>query len=193
MSTARSFQEILDLLHVDLISSRVESMHDMIREAYTVRSYVVENYDEFKAAIRRYYEYHYTTWLEVDSGVVVGGTGGLSSTALSRASELTGGHAQAFKNARSGRNGGLLGVINQIAENFKKVAVQQYVDSVLKRCIDPLDFPRKVEFMEEYLSMYGMLLLPDEEFLYPEEMAANIEGVINNHIAMINRFRNIVQ
>lgn len=192
MSTARSFQEILDLLHIDVISSQVESVQDMIREAYTVRTYVVQDYEEFKREIQRYYEYHSRTWMEVDSGALILGQGGGSGTALSRASELTSGHAQAFKRAKTGRNGGLLGVINEIAENFKKVAIQQYVDSVLKNSINPLDFYTKVDFMEEYLRRYGVLL-SGEEHMTAYEMAADIEGVINRHVGMINMFRNIVQ
>jgi len=200
MREAHRFQNIIDLLHIDVISSRVESMHDMIREAYTVRTYIAEDYQDFKNAISNYYHYHNSTWLSVDANAygcsfqqVCGCLDSAPNTGLSKASELMNNYRQDSKNSRTGRYGGLPTVINSVAENFKKEAVRQYVDSVIKESIDPDDYGRKVEFMMEYQYLYGAILLPGEDLLSPYEMAANIEAVINHHVGLVNAFRKTAQ
>ena len=193
MKTARTFQQILDLLALDFINSRIVSVHEMIRESFTVRNYIIDDYEEFKEEVQRYYHHHLTNWMKVDLCVEIFGVPGHSSSAsMSKVSDLMGGHSKGFKDSLRGTNGGMLGVINQIADSFKKNAVRDYVNSVLKNCINPADYYKKVEFMEQYLKLYGVLL-PGEEHMTAYELASNIEEVINHHVALVNAFRKIVQ
>ncbi len=99
------------------------------------------------------------------------------------------GWTQAVKNGTRGLNGGMIGVIDAIAEGMKKQAARRYVEAVFLDCLDPLDFDTKVAFMQEYLELYGAVVLPDEELMSSYQLAANLESVVQNHVNLINQFR----
>ena len=83
----------------------------------------------------------------------------------------------------------MIGVIDAIAEGMKKQAARRYVEAVFLDCLDPLDFDTKVAFMQEYLELYGAVVLPDEELMSSYQLAANLESVVQNHVNLINQFR----
>jgi len=206
MFVAKSIKEILNLLHVDVIAQRIESVHRMIRENYKVTKFFVENYEEFKQEISKYYEHHYTQWLDVDPAMP-------PELAHSRAHDILenspnqnlpkirdilgstneSGYIVAYKNAKSGRYGGLVGVIDAIAEGIKNDAISKYVSAVFLDCVDPLNFDKRIEFMQAYLDIYGAILLPGEELLSVYELANDLEAVIQNHVKLVNEFRKKLQ
>jgi len=206
MFVAKSIKEILNLLHVDVIAERIESVHKMIRESYKVTKYTVENYEEFKKEISTYYQYHYRLWLDVDPTMPL-------DLAHTRAEDILknspdpnlpkirdvlgnvsdNGYTVSYKNAKRGRYGGLVGVIDAIAEGIKNEAITKYVSAVFLDCVDPLNFEKKIEFMQEYLNMFGQVLLPGEDLLSIYELANNLEAVIQNHVKLINEFRKTLQ
>lgn len=195
MREAYSFEEILEKLHVDVLS-QIAAIHDTIREAYTVRTYVVDSYQEFKNEILDYYYYH----LNACNGAgiyayqtVYGILNRVPDLNLSKAGELMGNYAISYKNSRTGRNGGLISAINTIAENFKKDAIKHYIQSVFLESVNPLDFYTKVVFMQEYIDKFGNALTPGEYLMSPYELASNIEGVINQHVSLVNKFRENTQ
>lgn len=104
-----------------------------------------------------------------------------------------GGFHQSVKNSLKGRHGGLVGVIDTIAEGIKKEAVERYVTAVFLDCVDPLDYDQRVRFMKEYLKRYGSVLLPGEEKLSPYELAVQLESVVEAHVALVNRVREKLQ
>ncbi len=104
-----------------------------------------------------------------------------------------GGFVYAVKKALRGRDRGLIGVIDDIAEAMKQEAVQRYVQTVFLECVDPLNFDKKVHFMNEYLEVYGRVLLAGEVLLSPYELAANLETVIQHHVMLVNEFRKTIQ
>jgi hypothetical protein len=206
MRLAENIQEVIDLLHIDVIGLEIEIVHDQIREAYQVPTVIVDDYEEFKAVVTHYYQYHFAKWHGIEFDMP-------PDMAWSRAREIldarirpdsrlarisgnlesTGGWIQAVKNAIRGRQRGLIGVIDAIAESMKEAAVKQYVTAVFLDCINPVDFYTKVAFMQEYIQRYGSVVLPGEELLSPYELAANLDAVIQNHVRLINQFRNTLQ
>jgi len=206
MFEARSIKDILDLLHIDVIGEEIESVHNMIRESYTVKKYVVGSYDEFKQEVSQYYSYHFSNWIEAPTAMPLdmahGGAREIldysPDTRLSRIEgvldkEGGGGYVAAVKNCLSGRHGGLVGVIDAIAEGIKQQAVKRYVRAVFLDCVNPLDFDKRVAFMQEYLNTYGGLLLPNEDLLSVYDLAANFEAVIQHHVRLVNEFRKTLQ
>ncbi len=207
MRRAQSVQDLIDLLHIDIIGSEIESKHSMIREAYRVPKYVADDYDDFKAIVLHYYQYHHAAWLNVDFGMppdmahgrVLEILNNMSrpDTRLSRVrgylDQEGGGYVKAIKNALRGRDRGLVGVIDDIAEAMKQEAVKQYVTAVFLDGMDPLDFETRVAFMEEYIRRYGNVVLPGEDLMSPYELAAHLEVVIENHVKLVNQFRNTLQ
>jgi hypothetical protein len=87
----------------------------------------------------------------------------------------------------------MIGVIDAIAEGIKNEAISRYVSAVFLDCVNPMDFNKKILFVQEYLKSFGDVLLPDEEFLSIYELANDLEAIIQNHVKLINEFRKRLQ
>ena len=66
MRRAESVQDLIDQLHIQVIANEIEAKHDMIREAYYVEDLIAQDYEEFKAMVTHYYQYHWALWYGVD-------------------------------------------------------------------------------------------------------------------------------
>jgi len=168
MPTANSVQDLIDLLHIDVIGL-IESRHDQIREAYVVPP-VAEDFEDFKRITVDYVRYHNCEWYGLDFGTdrawdqvrTVLNDIFPPEPSLSRIQgflDAQGSYIQAVKNSITGRHGGLIAVVDSIAVKIKQNAVRQWIQSVFLTGIDPLNYARKVEFACEYLDRYGHLLL----------------------------------
>ncbi|MEI8348731.1 MAG: hypothetical protein WCI77_01120 [Candidatus Omnitrophota bacterium] len=206
MFAAKSVKEVIALLHVDVIAEQIESVHKIIRESYKVKKYVVEDYEEFKNEISRYYQYHFSMWIDADSIMPpdLAHTRARNilknqpNTNLPEIRDVLGssgenGYTISYKNAKTGRYGGLIGVIDALAEGIKNDAISKYVSAVFLDCVNPMDFDKKIYFIQEYLKTYGQILLPGEEFLSIYELANDLEAIIQNHVKIINEFRKKLQ
>jgi len=206
MKEARSIKDILDLLHIDIIGKEVESVHDMIRESYKVKKYVVEDYREFIDQVSTYYSYHWTTWNNFPIALPYEYAKEYAERKLDMSHDTRihkvqnilskgsgGNYLVAAKNCMTGRHGGLPAVIDIIAESIKEDAVHCYVSSVFLHSVNPLDYYKKVAFMQEYLELYGAILIPEEELLSPHELAGNLEAVLQHHVRLVNEFRKTLQ
>lgn len=206
MFSAKSVKEVIAMLHVDVIAEQIESVHKVIRESYKVKKYVVADYEEFKQEVAKYYQYHFSTWIEADQIMP-------SDIAHTRANRILNnkpntnlpeirdvlgssgenGYTISYKNAKTGRYGGMISVIDAIAEGIKNEAISRYVSAVFLDCVNPMDFDKKIIFVQEYIKSFGEILLPNEEFLSIYELANDLEAIIQNHVKQINEFRKRLQ
>jgi len=207
MKEAESVHDLIDMLHIDKIGRHIESVHNMIREGYEVKKYVVDSYEEFKEVVPDYYQYHLGAWMKAQSPFPADWAFDFALRILDtpipdvRMSkvdgllEKKGGFARAVNNARTGRNGGMVGVINDIAEIMKEQAVRHWVTGVFRCGVDPLDFDKRVAFMQEYQDHYGNLILDGDAMISPYEAAAfsNFELIIESHTRLVNEFRKFLQ
>jgi len=204
MKEAKSIREILDLLHIDRIGREIESVHDMIRESYTLKAYVASDYEDFKSIVCDYYSYHDYHWhngagqltKEMAYDRVRDVLDNQPNTGLARIKGILdseGSYNVAAKNSLTGRGGGLKAVLDNISEQMKKKAVTQWVSTVFLEKISPLNSQLKVSLMVEYLELYGGVLIPDEELLSPYDLASNLEFVVQNHVRQVNEFRKTLQ
>ena len=60
MPTASSVQELIDLLHVDVIGV-IETTHDEIRESYEVPA-IAQDFEDFKRIVLEYICHHNSVW-----------------------------------------------------------------------------------------------------------------------------------
>ena len=98
-----------------------------------------------------------------------------------------------MKNCLSGRHGGLVACVDAIADAMREDAVTNYVESVFLGAMNPMDFNFCVRLMEEYVKIYGHVLLAGEELLSPAELAGNLQIVIQNHVRLLNDWRKTLQ
>ncbi len=202
MPEIQSVDQIMALLHIDVIG-QIEAAHDMIRQSVQIEP-TVASYPEFQETVGDYVRYHNAMWHGVDPGQ--DRAWGQARAAIDEQMrpeptlarirgflDAQGSYVQAIKNGLTGRHGGMIGVIDTIAEQIKKEAVSQWVRSVFLTHINPLDFDRKVEFAREYLATYGALLLPNETTMSPYELAAQIEVLLETHVRLVNQLRDRLQ
>ena len=185
---AKSIRELFRLLHINVITEKVDRPHSMIRENWRTPTYVPEDYNEAVDILTHYYQYHHQAWM---GGPVMPAdmAFGHVREALEKAQ---GGYVQAMKQALAGREGGLVARVDAIAEEIKQDATEKYVIWVLSTFVAPMDFDSKVALMSEYLNEYAHVL-PGEKLMSPYELAANFDAFVKHHIAWINQLRNAIQ
>jgi len=186
----RILQEILDLLHPDVIGRKIEYVHNRIREEWTVNIYKAGSYEEAHEYLTNYYQYHHARWMRV--GVKVP-----DEIAYSIVREILdkseGGFVLNIKNALRARNGGMITLVDMIAEHFKVDNTERYIRHVIGTKCNPLDFDLKVRLAKAYLERYGQNILPGEPLMSPYELAADFESIIKAHVTLVNKYRNLVQ
>ena len=199
MPTAKSVQDLIDAIHIDVIGRKVERKHDLIRERYEVPKFIVDDYEDFKSIVTGYYQYHFSAMFksgaEMPDYMAHNHAEIILENMYPPDPRLTnvrgyldkrGSYMQAYKNALRGRHGGLVAVIDEIADAMKKEAVDRYISSVFLEYINPTDYDTCVAFMREYIDRYGHVALPGEDLESPYLLATKIEVVIQNHVRVIN-------
>lgn len=207
MLRANNIEELLELLHIDVIGREIESRHEMIRDAYNVPCYVACDYEDFKEIVTHYYNFHHACMLGVNFFMpramaedqvnrILRGTH-RGDTDMARIEEVIGRdkYRAAVNNAQRGRYRGLVGVLDDIKEGMKQKDVERYVNAVFLENFSPTDFGKRVAFAAQFLNMYGHLLLPGEQLMSAYELGApfNFQRIITNYIRLINEFRKTVQ
>ena len=186
----RLLQEILDLLHPDVIGRKIEYVHNRIREEWTVDMYKAKSYEECHEYLTKYYQYHNARWMAV--GVKMP-----EEIAFAAVREILdkgeGGFVLNVKNALRARNGGMITLVNMIAEHFKVDNTEKYVRHIIGTKCNPLDFNLKVQLARAYLERYGKNILPGEPLMNAYELAADFESIIKAHVTLVNQYRNLVQ
>jgi len=176
-------------LHIDVISRDIERKHRTIRENWTVKNYHPSSYEDAHEYLTKYYQYHYSRWL----GVGMTLPADVAYSEVRRILESKGGYVPNLKKALRGRYGGMIELINVIAQEFEKESAEKYIRYVIGTHVNPLDYNLKVELARQYLETYGRRMLPGEELMNPHELAANFDAVIKHHVELVNQYRNIVQ
>ena len=183
-----SIHKIFMLLHYSVIVEKIDSVHQMIRERFVAPTYIPRDYDEFCKIIKKYYQYHYKAWLA--------GPTMPDDLAFSQArmylDKGQGGFIQIAKNSLDGREGGLIAAIDVIADGLRDDATEKYVLHVLSTAVNPMDYDKKVAFMQSYLNEF-FHVLPGEKLMGAYELAANFDAFIKFHIEWINSFRSAVK
>lgn len=187
-----SISHILHALDERTIAQQVGISHDEARMQYTLQKNTVEDFSSFTDIIADYYKYHYGRC------VSVGGT--LShSEAASRAKELieqefrrrNGDIVSAYNDASEGTNGGLMAVLNTIAEGLKAKSVEYYTREVFDRTVAPNSWEDKVEVIRQWISHCGTHLAASIDADQPERYAQNYNELINAYVEALRRTSSI--
>lgn len=183
----KSIEEIFRLLHISVITEKVDKPHNMIRECWVTPKYVPDDYEELCKLITDYYQYHYQKFY--------GGNLMPADLAFGQARQIMeqtqGGYIQLAKNALEGRDRGLPALFDAFRDNFIEQHTEQYILSILGDYVNPLDYDLKVKLMSDYLNEYSHVL-PDEKMLSAYELAANFEPFIKMHLTWIDSYRKAI-
>jgi hypothetical protein len=188
MPRATHIQEVFDALSIDRIIPKVHQPHKLIREGFRVPVYAVNSYEEAVGLLSQYMKYHTQRWL--------GGPPLSDDIAHARVRTILDkkqGYVLSVKNAIRGRAGGVVALVNEIAEAIEEEALEMYMRYVIDQMICLLDFEQLIILARQYLREYSHLLLPGEPLMSEYELAGNIEALVRYHNSVLQNYRQMVQ
>jgi len=181
------YDEIMERLNPKVIISVVDEPHDTARGSYVLRSSIAHSYQEFEGIIVHYTDHHMK--------MIFGNS--LPNDHLLQKSRNFLESDGSFKNAAfmglSGTEGGMIQVLNMIAEGFKAEAKKAYFDYILDSFIDPLSFEQVVRVMKELKTRLSSYSSDSFDYISPEAMAADYKEIIWKYIDALTRYRNLWQ
>jgi hypothetical protein len=173
---------------LDALDAKVK----MMREAFPC-PYKVNNYEDFKACLDEYWM-HYMKWFCYVDYKAIGMTidGITKQHAYQFIEQTLGGYQElltAERNAIAGREGGMIGVIDQITDALGKQITTNYIRSVFFDLIEPGDYDTRLRLAEELLKKYGPYLFPGERLLPHYIIGANLETFIQGFATQLHGIR----
>ena len=181
---------ILDQLHPDVIGREIEYKHNIIRERWTVKNYMPGDYKECMRDLCDYYRYHFCAMFGISMNIPDDRAHHEVKMILEKSQ---GGYVQGIKNSVRGRHGGMIALVDALAEEMKKDAIEKHISHVIDTHVSPLDFDFQCELIRQYLDKYAKYMLPGEEIMSPYLLAVNYAKVIRTHVEVIRRYRESMQ
>jgi len=168
--------KILDLLDEENIAKAVHVPHAIAREQYRLQKITVQNWEEFRKEIGRYYAYQM-------SATSIGGqistpewlAEGYAEQIVNRAFAKIGGAKGACQMSQKGINGGLKAVIDSIFEWIVSEQAESYFENILQTNISPMSWQDQVDLMHQLSSKFGT---PGKPVKTPMELAADYKEYI---------------
>ena len=174
---------LLDALDERTIAKEIGIPNDEVRMQYRLNSNTVSSFDQFSDLIADYYNHHFTK-------CVTGGGQLSASEAWGRAKEIIereyrkrgGDIVSAFNNAKDGTNGGMMAVLDIIAEGIKAESVESYICSIFDRHVKPTEWDKKVDIIRQFIRHCGGQLSGSVRSSQPEAYAAEYEKLIRAYV-----------
>lgn len=178
---------LLEALDEQTITKLVSSKHDLAREVYKVSSLTLPSYPTFLRLVEDYVIYHTRQTGSGDLPPYMANSKGM--TILNYAFQGLGGIQGAYEVCKTGLRGGVITVLNTLAEALKTEEERLYIDAQLRYYCNPLSFDDRVALMEQYLARFTRNLPSGVSPRTSLELAANYEEVIETHMAVIKNIR----
>lgn len=172
---------------LDAVLAAIEPLHlakqiaipiDSARATYTLGSSVATCYEEFSDVVASFY-LHLLRHTGVVSGPVLPRSVAADALELlERAFSRNGGVKGAFAEARDGTRGGLRYVLDVIADWHRYEEQRKQVRRVLSEALDPLDWNRKVAFIQALLDRLAPHLPAEIRSQPPTRFARHWEEIV---------------
>lgn len=184
---------ILDMLDADRIAEVLGNKNEMARETFSLARNTVSSHPEFYDIIMRYYRHHFAE--TVCRGVPIPDDMAASDarSILDQAYRDQGGYEGAYNNARTGKAGGMRGVLNAIAGAMRNRQEEQYIEHIFFTHIDPMDYDESVEIMKQYLDRFGGYLAPSDRARSPHDLSRNYDVIIKAHARAMGTIRGMMK
>jgi len=184
-----TLQQLLGLLSSDKFD-KIEQQARLMRETFQCPPFA-RDYDEFKNVIHKFFAHYQKAFFNVDilKSKYEWADEFWKSHAVDFAQRLLGNMRAAEMKALTGREGGLIGVINQLTEGILRLHAENYVKNVFYDHIPASDFDLRLRLTRELLKTHGQRLFPGEQMLPDFLLMADIESVIKAFVAQLEPIR----
>jgi hypothetical protein len=180
-------EEVLPLLMWDYINKKVLMPHDIAREAYKARAMRVPDYREFKEQIEAYIRYHHQA---------VGEGTPSPEMAFAEAKRILDGvfgedpfqegYTVALQQAVTGEEGGMRAILNVLADQLKRQALNSYKDWIFEMYVDRLESQAESEALAHaYFKKFGAMIRPNVPGLTEKAWASNVRAGLEYHLRVV--------
>jgi len=181
---------ILALLDEENTARAVAIPHAIVREQYKLQKITVQNFEEFRNEIGKYYSYQVSA--TIPGGKVAMSdwlAKGYAEKIVDSAFSKIGGLEGAYKMAEKGINGGLKPIIDSIYMAIVREQEENYIEDILTKCINPMSWDEKVEFMRQFLIKFGGPLSHGKPIKNPMEVAPHYKDFIKFLMEKVHTIR----
>lgn len=103
------------------------------------------------------------------------------------------GERAAFRIARSGAEGGLLGIRRRLAEHLAKGWIANQIGAIVSECLSQLDFHGRAALAQEYLANFGHLLPLAIRTASETELNIHLQPLLERHPYLILEMRSVTR
>jgi len=178
-----SIDNLLTALDERTIAQRVGIPHDEARLRYPLQSNTVDTFEQFRAIIADYFNYHFTACVS-HGGRLSGGEDYVrAKEVLEREYRRRRGDiVSAFNDAHAGTNGGMRSILDLLAESLKAEAIGRYIADAFDRYVAPNSWDQKVAIIRQFLASCGRFLSSSIATSQPERYAHNYAELIQAYV-----------
>lgn len=173
---------ILELLSQSFINREVLVKHDVARESFQLPKMVVGDHQEFKYLVTSYVEHHLKS---VGQGQPTPEAAfGEAKRVLDREFEddrYQDGYSRALGQGLSGADGGMRGILNTIADAFRRRALSEYVDHVFYQHINVLSKEDNLALSRAFFERFGPVLARFGMEVSEDMFAWNTRAALDYH------------
>ena len=181
--------DVLDMISEETVAERVDIPNDEARQRYPLERNTIDTHEEFHEEIAVYYAYHMAEVIG-QADLPPEFASGLARDAIDGEFRRQGGYEGAYRNARTGRHGGLAASLDAIAKTFKQDQREKFIEHIFFSFVDPMNYEDQIELMAQYLERFGAFLPPAEQTRSPMDLAREWKTLIRTRRPRLNDFRN---
>ena len=180
--------DILDMISAESIAHRVDIPHDEARGRYRLERNTVDTHNQFHEEITVYLAYH------MEETVGPGDmppfmASGWAREIIDREFRRQGGYEVAYRNARTGRHGGLAASLDAIVKHYKEDQREKFIEHIFYTFVDPMNYEDQIELMQQYLERFGAFLPPEEQTRSAIDLAREWQTLIRTHAEVIGNIQ----
>jgi len=191
--TEASVSTVLSRIAPQYLDTSIGVPIDGARATFVLDSTIAGSYHDFQDTISGFYLHLLRHLNRVSPTLAARDVRPDAHALLKRAYARDGGVEQAWAKARSGSEGGLRSVLDDMTETFKHEEKEHYVNLVLKEAFDPLDQAAKVAFMTDLLRALTPHLPPEIVSQPPQRFAAGYEEITRAYVNAMDRLHRVLR
>ena len=183
-------ESVVSEIDADNLAKLIGLPIDSARAAFVMDSVTVKSYEEFKDKIAAFYMQLMRDTRRLPENVETKIVESEAFALLERGFSNKGGIPAAMDEARNCLSGGLRFIFDIMTEKIKQEEQEKYVNFVLKKTLDPLDWESKVAFIKKLFKKLENIL-PEETRAEPERFAGHYEKIVTAYVNSINHLNTL--
>ncbi|OPY88344.1 MAG: hypothetical protein A4E71_00555 [Smithella sp. PtaU1.Bin162] len=180
------FEVIMQHLNPKALIAKIEIPHDTIRASYPLKCSVVRSNREFQEALIHFMQYYWQARFNTSAPPDV-----CLGDALNYIKGAFGSEDNAAYIALSGTEGGLPAVLNAISEGWKRKDTDNYIDYILDKYCDPLNFDEVCDLLGDFKKALKGFAPYSFDYVSPAELFKNHRRIMKDYILSLRKYKNL--